>query len=285
MIKLGLVGWPLSHSRSPQIHALALKMAGLDGSYDLYPVPTETPDLLTDTIKKIRRAEITGLNVTIPYKETVLPMMDVLSPAAAAIGAVNTIVMKDGQLVGDNTDAGGFAADLVNNGLDPHYQPGEAIVFGAGGSARSVFYALLSAGWQIHALVRNVEKSRHVVSEFRGKKLTGGIKLHPISDLGSILKTTKIDLIVNSTPLGMSPNVHASAWPEGIAMPSDAFVYDLVYNPVETLIMRQGIESGLRVSNGWGMLVEQALLAFEIWTGRHIERAWFTEAFEKMNLP
>lgn len=283
MIQLGLTGWPLSHSRSPQIHSLALKLAGLEGEYRLYPTDPEKPNSLLALLGQVRSGQILGLNVTIPHKETVIPYLDKLSESAVAIGAVNTINLRDGLLFGDNTDAPGFTADLQNNGLDINYSPSEAIVFGAGGSARAVFHSLLMAGWQIHVFVRNVEKSRQAISDFHGKGYPGGIKMYSYHELGAILRSAKIDLVVDTTPLGMAPNIDGCAWPNGLRMPQNALLYDLVYNPTETTIMQLARSQGLRASNGWGMLVEQALLSFEIWTGRHIERAWFSTAFEQMN--
>lgn len=280
MITFGLLGWPITHSRSPQIHSLALKLAGLQGAYELFPIEPERKAELAAMMKKVREGQITGLNVTIPYKQEVMPFLDALSPNAKNIGAVNTITFKNGKVTGHNTDAPGFEADLANNGLELSYKPGEAVVFGAGGAARAVFYAFLNNGWQIHAFVRNVEKSKQVVADLRGKGLPGGIKLYGLADLSHTLKRNKIDVIVDTTPLGMAPHIDSSSWPSNVKFPGNCLVYDLVYNPENTLLMKQATAAGLRASNGWGMLVEQALLSFEIWTNVKINRADFNAAWQ-----
>ena len=282
-MKLGLLGWPLSHSKSPKIHNLALSMANMEGSYDLVPVDSQENGKLAAEIQKIRSGEITGFNVTIPYKEEALRYMDRLSPAAKLIGAVNTIHQRDGLVIGDNTDAPGFVCDLKNQGLDLTQKPGEAIVFGAGGSARAILYSLLSIGWQIHLLVRNVEKSREMVNDIKGKGLTGGIKIRSVSELRSTLKHTEIDLVVNTTPLGMFPNVEASPWAKEVGIPETTFVYDLIYNPGKTQLLLQADQAGAKNANGQGMLIEQALLSFEIWTGIKTNRDQFMKHFLQMD--
>ena len=112
MIKLGLLGYPLGHSLSPAIHGAALRSCGLDGSYSLFPIPPDDKQRLEDLLESVRQGEIAGLNVTIPHKQNVIPFLDELTPTAKAIGAVNTIYLRDHQLIGENTDAPGFLADL-----------------------------------------------------------------------------------------------------------------------------------------------------------------------------
>ncbi len=266
---LGLTGFPLSHSLSPKLHNAALKAAGLEGSYSLFPVDPAHPDELAHLLGRVRRGEIHGLNVTIPHKQSVLPLLDELSETARAIGAVNTIYAKDGRLIGDNTDAAGFWEDvsslMVNrkSKIENHQSPitnyRSALVLGAGGSARAVVFALQAYGWDVSVAARRIEQAQALVTEF-GLQATCGLN-SPISNF---------DLLVNTTPLGMTPDTETCAW-EG-NFPPEAFVYDLVYNPPETLLIKRARASGLQASNGLGMLIEQAALAFELWTGHPADR-------------
>jgi shikimate dehydrogenase len=146
--QLGSIGYPLGHSLSPKIHAAALKACGLQGDYSLFPIHPDDKDGLKDLLARIRAGELHGLNVTIPHKQNVIDFMDELTPTAEAIGAVNTIYLRDNKLIGDNTDAAGFLADL-KKGIGNGELGKSAIVLGAGGSARAVVYALLNDGWEV----------------------------------------------------------------------------------------------------------------------------------------
>jgi len=271
----GLLGYPLGHSLSPQIHAAALQTLGLQGNYHLYPVEHEKE--LPEIINQLRQGTIQGLNVTIPYKRSVIDFMDVLTPTARSIGAINTISSRQNQLIGDNTDAGGFLADLRRLSWSSEGdQLQHALVLGAGGSARAVAYALFKQGWQLTIAARRIEQA-----EVLGKSLTN---LLTRRDEQSLVEYINLDrtalsnfrrapnLIVNTTPLGIYPHENANPWPNVLALPAQAAVYDLVYNPVETEFTCAAREAGLRTASGIGMLVEQAALSFEIWTGQSAPR-------------
>ena len=171
MIALGLTGFPLAHSLSPRIHQAALAYCGLAGSYALYPVQPRDARGLADLLNRVRGGELTGLNVTIPHKEAVLPLLDALALDAAAIGAVNTLFMRVGQLTGANTDATGFLSDLKRF-LSPSNVPlkpeAQALVLGAGGAARAVVYALLSDGWQVTLAARRAEQAQALATDLVG---------------------------------------------------------------------------------------------------------------------
>lgn len=270
--KLGLTGWPLGHSLSPRLHAAGLAATGLAGDYRLFPFPptAEGREQLQGLLNQVRAGELHGLNVTIPHKQAVIPWLDELSPAAAGIGAVNTIVLRDGRLAGENTDAPGFLADLAH--LWPRPGPGakaaipsngRVLVLGAGGSARAVVYALLQAGWRLTIAARRREQAQALAVLNPGNAPLDMIGL-PF-DAGALPE--EIDLIVNTTPLGMTPDVASSPWPSGLAFPPRAALYDLVYNPRLTTLAQAAGAAGLPVRTGLGMLIEQAVLSFEIWTG------------------
>ena len=267
MIKLGLIGYPLGHSLSPQIHQAALEACSLQGDYALFPIAPDDFYGLKALLTRVRVGEITGLNVTIPHKQNVIPLLDELTPTAKAIGAVNTISMQNGKLVGDNTDAPGFLSDL--NRFYEMRQSSiinrqSSIILGAGGAARAVVYALVNDGWNVTITDIRPRQTKALVSQF----------LFPKSKLASIAyKPTALHslppgltLIVNATPVGMSPNVDMSPWPDDLPFPTNAAVYDLVYNPRQTKLVADARAAGLPATTGLGMLVEQAALAFEIWT-------------------
>ena len=270
--RFGLAGHPLGHSLSPKIHAAALEACGWKGEYSLYPIAPNDRFGLKQLLDKLRIGEIHGLNVTIPHKQNVIEYLDELTPTAKAIGAVNTIYFRDGKLIGENTDAPGFLADLnrflasnqsnIENRKPEIANQKSAIVLGAGGSARAIVYALLNEGWQVTIAARRLEQARQLALSFpdyatRSTQYESFI-LHP----------SAFDLLVNTTPLGMAPHINSSPLPKDFSFPLRARVYDLVYNPRETELVRAARAHGLNATTGLGMLVEQAAHAFEIWTGQ-----------------
>ena len=249
---LGLIGYPVSHSLSPRIHTAALRARGLEGSYAAIPV---SPDLLPATLRALVANGYNGLNVTIPYKQAVMPLMDELSDDARAIGAVNTIIVANGRLCGHNTDGVGFLLALAEAGFDPHAQ--NVLVLGAGGAARAVVYSLNQAGARITVWNRTEQRAVELAREFRVRSAAA-----LAADL-----TGTWDLIVNTTSAGMFPN--GDIFPVRLASDglSARCVYDLVYNPRETMLLRQARAVGALVIGGIAMLVYQAAEAFRLWTG------------------
>jgi len=282
MIHLGLIGYPLGHSLSPRIHSAALRACGLVGDYSLFPIQPDDKEGLKDLLARVCSSEITGLNVTIPHKQNVIPLLDVLTETAEAVGAVNTIYLRNNKLIGDNTDAPGFLAGLrkflaefpspvraeqsrgVEEGIKVKGK--KALVLGAGGSARAIVYALLKDGWNVILAARRFEQAQQLVALFTNDQLQ-------IADFTlSNIELSHIALIVNTTPFGMSPNTDRSPWPENLLFPQHAAIYDLVYNPGETRLVKEARAQGLSAITGLGMLIEQAALAFELWTGRQVSR-------------
>ena len=262
---LGLIGYPLGHSLSPKIHTAALKACGLEGNYSLFPIHPEDKQGLRDLLARVRTREITGLNVTIPHKQNVIPFIDELTPTAKAIGAVNTIYMRGDKLIGNNTDAPGFLGDLKKVNKETGTQVNKsALVLGAGGSARAVVYALANDGWNVTLAARRLEQAQQLADSIDDYQLT-------IINSADLQPST-FNLLVNTTPVGMTPNIDQSPLPENLSLPSNAFVYDLVYNPRETKLVKDARAQGLKASTGLGMLIEQAALAFELWTGASADR-------------
>jgi shikimate dehydrogenase len=281
MIRLGLIGFPVSHSLSPKIQNAALKACGLEGAYSLFPIAPDDMQGLKDLLNRVRLGEITGLNVTIPHKQNVIQFLDELTPTAKTIGAVNIIYKRDTKLIGDNTDAEGFLSDLKKFiaessspilGEELGVRERSALVLGAGGSARSVVYALCNDGWNVTVAARRIEQAQQLASQFKGtipKKLDF-----------QTFQPSNLQLIVNTTPLGMTPNVDQSPLPENISLPKHEMIYDLVYNPRETKLIRDAHAQGLQATTGLGMLIEQAALGFELWTGQKLSSEIFRKAVQ-----
>jgi shikimate dehydrogenase len=274
MIQLGLIGYPISHSLSPKIHSAALQACGLNGSYSLFPIHADDKQGLKALLSCVRSDEISGLNVTIPHKQNVIEFMDELTPTAKAIGAVNIIYMKENKLLGDNTDAPGFLTDLKKFLTTKIQKHGElnALVLGAGGSARAVIYALVNDGWNVTVAARQIEKAQELALQFKNVNVIG-FKL-------STFQLSNFQLMVNTTPLGMTPNMDLSPLPENILLPSHLSIYDLVYNPRQTKLVRDARLQGLNATTGLGMLIEQAALGFDLWTGHNPSREILWNAVE-----
>lgn len=231
------------------MHNAAFEALGLDWRYILLPTPL---DRLEAVVDRIRAGELSGANVTIPHKQAVMAFLDEIDPAAQAVGAVNTIVRRADRLIGYNTDTFGFKRSLLETGVVIENQP--CAILGAGGSARAVVYVLRELGARITIYARDVAKANVLSSDAR-----------PLSEVAHIDPATR--LIVNTTPVGLSPNVDASPWPADVPLPSQALVFDLLNNPPRTRLMQQAEKQGLRAVNGWGMLVYQGAAAFKLWTG------------------
>jgi len=274
---LGLIGFPLEHSVSPCLHKANLNVLGLRGEYKLYEVPAmpNGKGRMANLLKRLRNNEITGLNVTIPHKKAVIPFIDNLTSTAQDIDAVNTICLSDGKLVGDNTDAPGFSSDLENvmkaNGYqwihDSSNNEHHALVIGAGGSACAVVYTLVRRGWRVTIAARRLIQAQELAYRHSSGYSNTQIAAITLNKPQINRVELPISLIVNTTPIGMWPNIDNSPWPENLNFPHNAFVYDLVYNPSETKLVKDARAAGLIAVTGLGMLIEQAALAFERWTG------------------
>lgn len=242
--RFGLIGFPLSHSFSPGYFTAKFEREGLlDCRYDAFPLSTldELPKLLAQT------PNLEGLNVTIPYKTSVIPLLDSLSEAAEAIGAVNVIKIKNGHLTGYNSDVYGFEKSLLDFLNAPPPLDLKALVLGTGGAAKAVIFVLKKLGIAFQSVSR--KQSSEAIS---------------YEDITSAVFHSH-QLIVNTTPLGMSPNTESCPpLPYELATP-DHFFYDLVYNPKKTHFLTLAEAAGSHIQNGLSMLHLQAERAWEIW--------------------
>ncbi|MDK2901453.1 MAG: shikimate dehydrogenase [Thermosediminibacterales bacterium] len=260
---VGIIGWPVEHSLSPVMHNNAFSYLGLDYCYVPFPVK---PDYLHQAVNGIRALSIKGVNVTVPYKERILPLIDELSNEAAQIGAVNTILNENGRLKGYNTDGLGFYKALKAAGINPKDR--RAILIGAGGAARAIgIYLALKGVGGIILTNRSQEKAGYLKNEIN--KISPGIcEIIPFNE-NSIKKVLqKGDLLVNTTPLGMSPKIEDSPIKSADFFREDIVVFDIVYNPLETMFLKMAKQAGCCVIYGDEMLLYQGAAAFEIWTGK-----------------
>lgn len=250
---LGIVGNPVGHSASPQLHNRAMEATGLDYVYLRLPV-----DSLDDFFRNAREIGIVGFSVTIPHKVAILPFLDRISQEAAAAGAVNTVTWQDGEWVGDNTDVFGIRSSL----RDLDLSGSRVVVLGTGGAARAAVAALRDAK-SITLLSRSREAG--TLDWTRPVEVDGLDRYdqHPA------------DLLINATPVGMHPNVSAS--PVSGPILADV-VFDMVYNPERTLLLRQAESQGKRTISGQMMFLAQAARQFEIWTGRAASPGLFAGA-------
>lgn len=260
---VGLIGWPIGHSISPVMHNAAFAELRLNWRYVPLPVRAER---VGEAVAGVRALGLRGVNVTVPHKQAVMPHLDRWTPAASAIGAVNTIVVgEDGELLGDNTDAPGFVMDLRANGVDPAGQ--RVLVLGAGGSARAVVYGLAEAGCaSITLLNRTVPKAESLLASMRELFPDVAMEARPFPE-SVAASADDADLIVNCTSLGMSPALDGLPWDEDVEFSPEQTVYDLVYNPAVTRLLQLASVDGATVIGGLGMLIYQGAIAFERWTG------------------
>lgn len=249
--RVAAVGWPIEHSLSPAMHNAAFRAVGLhDWHYDKYAVP---PDILGLSLREMRDHGFIGCNITVPHKQEALKWTraDALSQR---VGAVNTIDFRTNR--GTNTDVQGFMDDLAAHGVEVANQP--VIVLGAGGAARAAVYGLSDAGAHVIVVNRTPEKAERLLADLfvKGEAL-------PLEQAHQ----TGAKIIVNCTSAGMHPAEDTTPWDPDVPFPEGAFVYDMVYRPAQTRLMRQAQAAGGQAVNGLGMLARQGALAFTLWTG------------------
>lgn len=261
---VALIGYPLGHSVSPSMQQAAFDYYQLDLRYQAWEAePTQFGAIM----ERVRQPSTLGANVTIPYKETVLPMIDELDELARQIGAVNTIVHREGKLSGYNTDAEGFLAALRHLG---DFEPAgkRVVLLGAGGAARAASFALARAGVRSLAITDIIEERAQALSSSLRPL---GVKTHVIEPEGEYLKDALLgcDLVVNCTPVGMKHSATEGKSPlKAGLIPKEALIYDVVYNPIETRLLLDAKAVGARTVGGLAMLVYQGAKAFELWTGK-----------------
>lgn len=258
--RVALIGNPLRRRHSQVMHNAAFEAHGIDARFELEEIPEAA---VPSFVEQARGSDWLGFGVTAPYKQLIMELLDEVEPAARAIGAVNNVVRTDdGRLVGFNTDGVGFAAS-VRDDLGVDLADAGVVVVGAGGAAHAVVHACLTAGArQVAVANRDPERAEQLVARLAQPDVEASA--HALDDPGFTAVLGRADLLVNATTVGM---VDAGAAVDPARLPASAAVFDLVYVPVETELIRRSRARGLRACNGAGMLVAQGAAAFERWTG------------------
>jgi shikimate dehydrogenase len=262
----GVFGWPVAHSRSPAMHNAAFAELGLDARYVPFAIP---PARLAQAIEAVRALDVAGLNVTLPHKSAVMPLLDAVEPSARAIAAVNTIARDGDRLIGSNTDAEGLARALRSEKVT--LVGAQVVIVGAGGAARAALVGLAQAGAaRITLAARRVDAASTLIRELAPH--VPGCAL-AACDLGPALESacTGASLFVQATSATLATDPGAAQFAAALpiaALPASAVVTDLVYKPLVTAVLARAQARGLRTVDGLGMLLHQGALAFERWTGR-----------------
>jgi shikimate dehydrogenase len=281
VLRSGLIGRAILDSRSPWLHEQEARAQGLELRYELFDFSDRGwPDTaLARTLGDLRDRAYAGVNITYPFKQAVIPLLDDLAESAEMVGAVNTIAMRDGRMTGHNSDMQGFResflAELPGVALD------RVLQLGAGGAGAAVASALLSVGVGVLEIV-DIDPKRAEALAARLARRFGADRVTPGSLDGQT--TTRVDGIVNTTPMGMAANAGSPI--EAELLQPRLWVADIVYFPLETELLRLARTKGCRTANGSGMVIAQAALAFEIITGLpadkdRMRRSFFTEVLQE----
>lgn len=256
MIQACVIGWPISHSRSPMIHGYWLKKYGIDGSYTRVPVE---PDALPGFIGGLQGAGYAGCNVTLPHKETVFRLVTAADDDTERLGAVNTVYMRDGTVFGTNTDGEGFINSLHHSVPGLSLKGARVMVLGAGGASLAVVNTLLAQGASEVAIAnRTFGKAEELRQRF-------GSRIVPVSWSSAADQLDDCSLLVNTTSLGMKGQPELAF--DLARLPQGAVVTDIVYTPLRTALLERAAQRGHPVVEGLGMLLHQAVRGFRLWFG------------------
>ena len=257
----GILGWPVGHSLSPQMYMAAFKAAGFTNyNYTLLPIHTGK---LYFAVEGLKGLDFRGVNVTIPHKSTIMQYLDAVDSDAMIIGAVNTVVNDGGILTGYNTDVVGFLAALAEANFLP--EDCHAVVLGAGGAARAILWGLCKRRAEYITIgARNQQKAENLAKDFLPHGHVEGFDWLS-DDFKEIIQSA--DILINTTPLGMFPEVDAMPPVDLKLLPEGALVYDIIYNPFETKLLRTAKELGYPTLDGLSMLLLQGQEAYRLYTG------------------
>jgi shikimate dehydrogenase len=254
----GVIGDPIEHTMSPPMHNAAFIHMGLDYVYVSFHVKEAE---LGKAIDDMRALNIRGLNITLPHKVAIIPLLDKLDPLAEKIGAVNTVTNDYGMLEGSNTDASGFLQALLERGVEPKEK--KVVVLGAGGASRAISFILAERGAHLVIVNRHLERAEKLGSKLSTtfNKEVKTLEL-TASNLAQVLD--EADILVNTTSVGMSPNTNETPVPSDL-LKAGLTVVDIVYNPIKTRLLRESEKAGAKTISGVDMFVWQGALAFERW--------------------
>jgi shikimate dehydrogenase len=261
-IQNAVTGYPLSHSLSPKLHGKIYEMLRINAV--MLPYPNEKIEAMIDVVRTL---PIQLMAVTLPHKQAVMKHLDEVEKTAAGIGSVNTVINNNGKLFGYNTDIIGIAEALKSVEISGK----NVIILGAGGAARPLCFFLRNKHANIFCVNRTQTKAEELMQEFGGTALDN-----------RALEKTKIDIIINATPIGMTPNINESPFPKKL-LQSDQTVFDLIYNPSETQLLKDAKNAGAKIINGMPMLIAQALEQVKLWSGKELSQAQKTELTKFIN--
>lgn len=276
----GLLGSPVAHSISPQMHNEAFRQLGLDYVYLAFDVP---PEHLEAAVLGLKAAGICGFNLTMPLKVHIIPLLDELTPAARLANAVNTVIVKDGKLIGHNTDGIGYMQSVIDAGYDIIGK--KMTLLGAGGAATAICVQAVLDGVSSIDMFKRKNASWEKTLEFCHKitEETGcPIRLRDISNQDALRESLSDSAILtNATNVGMAPDTESSPIPDASMLPKELIVSDIIYNPRETLLLKQAKEAGCPHFNGLYMLLYQGAAAFTCWTGKEMPVTLIKEKYFK----
>lgn len=265
MYQLGLIGYPIKHSLSPWIHEHFLKKTNLSGSYDIIEISLE--ENFSERIQQLRDQQIDGFNITVPYKQTIIPYLDELDANAKRIGAVNTVVLKDGKWIGYNTDGIGYVRSLEEAYPELFTnKSSRVLLLGAGGAARGIYDALTTSGFTYVDLANRTLSSAEEIAELK----LPHTKTKTFTLQEAEARLAEYDVIIQTTSVGMKPHIDKMVISLNHLKP-ETIVSDIVYQPLETTFLKTAQAKGAKIHYGHTMLLYQAQYAFEIWTNQQVE--------------
>lgn len=273
--QFGLIGFPIKHSLSPWIHTRFLDRCGLDGDYKIIEI--DPKHSFADEMARLKASNIDGFNVTVPYKEKIIDYLDEVDEQAKQIGAVNTVLCKEGKWIGYNTDGLGYVRSLKSKYPQLTAKQDAAIlIIGAGGAAKGIYYGLVKDGFtQITIANRTIEKALDIMKRDQSETNKQTLTLTEAhAQLG------QFDIIIQTTSVGMKPDMDKTII-ELASLKTDAIVSDIVYQPIVTRFLRQAKALDAKIHLGHTMLLHQAQLAFEIWTEKSPDLNMMDEALQQ----
>lgn len=260
MYRLGLIGYPIKHSLSPWIHHTFLEQENKKGTYELFEVsPQESVEKMLQALKD---KGVQGCNVTVPYKEEVISLLDEVDESAVGIGAVNTIVFKNGMTFGYNTDGKGYVRSLETSFPDIFKTPQSILLIGAGGAARGIYSALLDKGCKEVSIANRTQSSAESIRKINKTRTRS--KVMSLEEAENHLDA--YDVVIQTTSVGMKPREEQTVLSLSTIQPG-TIVSDIVYQPIETSFLKEAAKHQCHVHYGHTMLLYQAQYAFELWTG------------------
>ncbi len=262
---LAIIGDPIEHSKSPQMHKCFAELSGDNMIYTAFGV---TKDKLEGAIEGIRSLDIRGVNVTAPHKFEVLKYLDEISEEAKVYGSVNTVVNQDGRLIGYNTDAEGFYRSLIADGIEVENK--DILIFGAGGATQPVCIRFFRAGAKSITVINRTKK--------RAEELRDYIKNAIGEEIATEMKLSHYDVVINTTTAGMHPQEGVLPFADLSFIDGNTAAVDMIYNPPETAFLKKAREQGAKTLNGLGMLIYQGIVAYELFSGHNLPENAYAEA-------